>query len=210
MHIVSYQVAKFQHQQRKYKVAENQFLFFDFFCLPYQKTSGYVVLILCVSLHCFWMLHTVIITDQEFIFQVMKCPNSNHSFVLMELEASQKKHNHSASKNCCTLLQNIIITNQGYCQHMKTQTIIIKEAPILDLHGFTGCFVVLIKQPTFSGVIALLGNYFADNQKEKQNTFLSGRVRLLIGGSILVGLSHHTFQRTHVFCDNWGQSVIGR
>lgn len=50
---------------------------------------------------------------------------------------------------------------------MKTQTIIIKEAPILDLHGFTGCFVVLIKQPTFSGVIALLGNYFADNQKEK-------------------------------------------
>ena len=167
MHIVSYQVAKFQHQQRKYKVAENQFLFFDFFCLPYQKTSGYVVLILCVSLHCFWMLHTVIITDQEFIFQETKCPDSNHLFVMMELEASQKKHNHSASKNCCTLLQNIIITNQGYCQHMKTQAIIIKEALILDLHGFTGCFVVLIKQLTFQWRYCTAGELFCRQSKRK-------------------------------------------
>ena len=33
------QVTKFQHQQRKYKLAENQFLFFDFFMFALQKNQ---------------------------------------------------------------------------------------------------------------------------------------------------------------------------
>ena len=61
---------------------------------------------------------------------------------------------------------------------------IFKEALILDLHGFTGCLVVLMKQLFFSGIIAQLGNYFAHNQKENWNIFLSGRVKLFIGGGV--------------------------
>lgn len=105
------QVAKFQHQQRKYKLAENQFLFFDFFMFALQKNQ--------------WICSANIMTEFALLLDVAHCyynrlgihfsrdeiPQLKPFIVMMELEASQKKHNHSASRNCCTLSKNIIITN---------------------------------------------------------------------------------------------------